>query len=294
MGTQIRSLQAKDPQVSIMNRSTVQDREPSQAMCPIWQTTMIRPGLVEAGLRREDNEPLHRESGSAKMVSRVMLQKFAKSWLAQLIVAAIAGMIVGLIAYSVSRIAGRSLFIITGGIAGLVAVLALQFYRRAAQLTEIKISVPQFSELTFVVNNDARQVAWKLFVETVTRISTQPLDDDKGFLREALTSLYSLFAMTRETLKDSRPSVPARGSQTVEHLAVTMLNRELRPFLSKWHPRLTGFEKNHPGEPESAWEDATDCRLELGQIQRLMRDYALGFARLAGVRDAESMLDQPN
>jgi hypothetical protein len=222
-----------------------------------------------------------------------MLQKFAKSLLAQVIVAAITGMIVGLIAYTISRIAGRGLFIITGGIAGLVAALALQSYRRAARLTEVKVSVPQFSELTFIVNNDARQVAWKLFVETVTRISTQPLDDDKGFLREALTSLYSLFAITRETLKDSRPSVPARGSQTVEHLAVTMLNQELRPFLSKWHPRLTAFETNHPGELESVWEDAADCRLELGRLQQLMRAYALDFARLAGVREAESMLDQP-
>ena len=29
----------------------------------------------------------------------------------------------------------------------------------------------------------------------------------------------------------------------MEHLAVTMLNWELRPFLSKWHPRLQRFEQ---------------------------------------------------
>jgi len=221
------------------------------------------------------------------------LNKFLKSRIAQLIVAVIAGVIAGLVVYAVTRITGRNLFMITGGVAGLAAVVVLQFYRRAARLTEVKVSVPQFSELTFVVNNESRQVAWKLFVETVTRISTQPLDEDQGFIREALTSLYSLFTTTRETLKDSRPSIPAPGSQTVEHLAVTMLNWELRPFLSKWHPLLRAFERAHPAEPESAWPEALACRIELGQAQQRIRRYALGFARLAGVRDAESMIAPP-
>jgi hypothetical protein len=40
------------------------------------------------------------------------------------------------------------------------------------------------------------------------RISTRPLAEEEGFIREALTSLYGLFATTRDTLKASRPSVP--------------------------------------------------------------------------------------
>jgi hypothetical protein len=230
--------------------------------------------------------------GSLKMVSQTLVSKFARSRIAQLIIAAIAGTIAGLIIFTVTRITGRNLFLITGGVAGLSAIFAMQFYRRAAHLTQVKVSIPQFSELTFVVNNDARQVAWRLFVEIVTRTSTQPLNDDEGIIREALTSLYSLFAITRETLKNSRPSIPAPGSQTVEHLAVTMLNWELRPFLSKWHPRLHVFEQAHPGGPESAWPEAAACRLELRQAQEHLRRYALGFAQLAGVRDAEAMIAQ--
>ena len=157
---------------------------------------------------------------------------------AQIAAAAVIGAIVGLVVFTIAQVTGRNLYIIIGAAAGAAAVLVLQQYWRAAQLTEVKITVPQVSELTFVVNNDARQVAWKLYIETVTRVSTQPLTDEEGFIREALTSLYGLFATTRDTLKASRPSVPVSGGQTVEHLAVTMLNHELRPFLSKWHPRL--------------------------------------------------------
>ena len=210
--------------------------------------------------------------------------------IAQIAAAAVIGAIAGLVVFTIAQVTGRNLYIIIGGVAGAAAVLVLQQYWRTAQLTEVKITVPQVSELTFVVNNDARQVAWKLYIETVTRVSTQPLSDEEGFIREALSSLYGLFATTRDTLKSSRPSVPVSGSQTVEHLAVTMLNHELRPFLSKWHPRLRDFEKTHPDDKESAWPDNMACRAELRHVQDHLVGFALGFARLAGVRDAEAAI----
>ncbi len=209
---------------------------------------------------------------------------------AQVLLAVIIGAITGLIVFSITRITGRNLFAITGGIAGAATILVLQLYWRTARLTEVKITVPQVSELTFVVNNDARQAAWKFYIETVTRVSTQPLADDEGLIREALTSLYGLFATTRDTLKASRPSVPVSGGQTVEHLAVTMLNHELRPFLSKWHPRLREFENSNPGTSESAWPDRGACRQELRNVQTNLLGFALGFARLAGVRNAEAAI----
>ena len=220
------------------------------------------------------------------------LEALKASRLVQLALAAVAGTLAGLIVFTVSRITGRNLFMLTGCVAGIIAVIVLQFYRSSAHLTEVKVTIPQFSELTFVVNNEARQVAWKLFIESVTRVATQPLDDEQGLIREALTSLYGLFATTREILKNSRPSIPVPGSQTVENLAVTMLNWELRPFLSLWHPRLRQFEQEHPNDPESTWPDAPACRAELRQTQEHIRRYALGFARLAGVRDPESMIVQ--
>jgi hypothetical protein len=197
------------------------------------------------------------------------------------------------VVFTIAQVTGRNLYIIIGGVAGATAVLVLEQYRRTAQLTEVKITVPQVSELKFVVNNDARQVAWKLYIETVTRVSTQPLTDEDGFIREALTSLYGLFATTRDTLKASRPSVTVSGGQTVEHLAVTMLNHELRPFLSKWHPRLREFEKTHPESHESAWLDNIACRGELRDVQAHLVSFALGFASLAGVRDAEAAIVVP-
>ena len=221
---------------------------------------------------------------------RVMTKSMLNKRIPQIVAAAAIGAIAGLVVFTISRITGRNLYIIIGGVGGAAALLVLQQFWRTAQLTEVKVTVPQVSELTFVVNNDARQVAWKLYVETVTRVSTQPLADEEGFIREALTSLYGLFATIRDTLKASRPSVPVSGRPTVEHLAVTMLNQQLRPFLSKWHPRLGQFETTHPDGQESAWPDNAACRKELRLVQANLVDYALGFADLAGVRDAKVMM----
>ncbi|WP_261991460.1 hypothetical protein [Streptomyces sp. OR43] len=204
--------------------------------------------------------------------------------------AAFIGALTGLAVFSLTQVTSRSLFVITGGVAGAAAVLAVQWYQRTARLTEVKVTVPQLSELTFTVNNDSRQVAWQLFVETVTRVSTQPLASDQGVIREALGSMYGLFATTRETLKASRPSAAVPSGQTVEYLAITMLNQALRPYLSHWHPRLQEFEREHPDGQESAWSQNAACRAAMREVQRDLYDYAIGFARLAGVREAEALI----
>ncbi|MEV4290918.1 TIR domain-containing protein [Nonomuraea bangladeshensis] len=188
--------------------------------------------------------------------------------------AAVAGLVAGLVIFELTRIGGRGLSVAAGAVAGMACVVVARIRNRSSPPAEVK--------LTFVVDDESRDVAWKLFVEITTRVSTQPLNDDEGLTREALSSLYGLFATVRDTLKAGRPSVPA-GGRTVEQLAITMLNQELRPFLSKWHPRLREFEQAHPDTPEPAWPGNAACRVELQQVQGRIQDYAKQFGELAGV-----------
>ncbi|MEU6272217.1 hypothetical protein ABZ871_07305 [Streptomyces populi] len=203
--------------------------------------------------------------------------------------AATGGGLAGVALFALRGVGGVYAFGSVGAALGVLLAVGADLYRRTANLTEVRITVPQLSELTFVVNDHTRAVSWQLFVESVTRISTQRLDDDEGLLREALTSLYGLFATTRDILKAARPTSHGDGI-TVEYLAVNLLNRELRPFLSKWHPRLREFENAHPELHESAWAETTECRQALSRLQDNTREYVLSFARLAGVRDPELML----
>jgi hypothetical protein len=220
-------------------------------------------------------------------MERRILKLIAQSLAVRLLLAAACGAAVGLFVYLLRGIGGYPLYLLVGVTAGVMMAGLVHLYVRSVSLTEIKVNVPQLSQLTFVVNNDAKRTAWEIFVEVSTRISTQPLGQEAGFLREALNSLYSLFGRTRELLAQAQPT-RVTGGHTVEYLALTMLNHELRPFLSTWHPRLARFEQT--GKDEADWDDNIAFRAELEQLRQHLVEFALSFARLAGVVDPQSLV----
>jgi hypothetical protein len=200
------------------------------------------------------------------------------------------GAVVGVAVYQGSRLKGQGLYVLCGTTAGGVAAIIIHAYARTIKLAEVTLSIPQFSNVKFAVTKDNKTVAWRLFVETVTRVSLQPLDRDSGNLREAMNSLYALFGVTRQVLAESQPTKSTRDTPTVEHLAITMLNRELRPFLALWHPKLKSWEREHPGQPEAAWPDDAACRSDLASMQQRLARYAIGFGELGGVVNVREIM----
>lgn len=146
---------------------------------------------------------------------------------------------------------------------------------------------------TWEPNDDERKAAWELYVELLTRISVAPLRPDEGLLREALSSLYSLFATTRQILRHYGPDVAEPkpdGQYSFGFLAVTMLNYGLRPVLARWHPALEDWEAARPpdrsrAEHERAWEHASDLRAVLNTTRDALTQYARLMADACGVPD---------
>lgn len=218
------------------------------------------------------------------------MRTIARTLPMRFLLSGVGGALTGLLTYVLSTIQGYPLFIVVGLIGGISIFLLSYFYSRNVSLTEVVVTVPQVSQLTFMVNNTSRQTAWEIFIEVATRVSTQPLGREDGFLREALDSLYQLFGQTRSLLKNTQPSKVSHEN-SVEYLALTMLNRELRPFLSRWHPRLSRFEQD-TAEGESEWSDGALFREELEGLRVQLLEFAFAFARLAGVPDPRSLLDE--
>jgi hypothetical protein len=132
-----------------------------------------------------------------------------------------------------------------------------------------------------------KTVAWELYVELASRVSMQPLDLDDGLLREALGSLHALFATTRQILRVAGPGAGA-ATGSVGAIALSVLNRALRPFLTKWHPRLAAWEFTRrpdvaPLDHERAWEQSVQLRGELERVRCGLIQYARGLAEVAGV-----------
>ncbi len=158
---------------------------------------------------------------------------------------------------------------------------------------KVNVSVPGFGSVegTWEPDERERDAAWELYVELVTRISVAELTASEGSLREALTSLYSLFETTREILRKYGPAVgrPSRGSDvSFGSIAVTVLNYVLRPVLAKWHTLLLDYESgrgaaNSPIIYESEWSKASELRQVLNGVRLQLIEYSVLLAEVARV-----------
>lgn len=139
-------------------------------------------------------------------------------------------------------------------------------------LSKLKINV-KFLEAEFDPRDPDREAAWELYIELLTRVTTQYLPPEQGDEKAALDSVYAIFPLTREILK-------RRGSGCGEFakLAIPVLNQIIRPFTAKWH-RLS---------ISGAFSDATKCaefRGELTALQPYLRSYTKALGSMAAVED---------
>ena len=143
-------------------------------------------------------------------------------------------------------------------------------------------------QIEFEANEQEQRAAWSLYVELQTRIAVQSLDPDTGLLREALSSLYLIFELTRKILKEAGPQV-AHGEKSFGPVAIAVLNEGLRPFTAYWHPRLLAYEQNRADVDalahEKMWIDYDRMRNELTILQQQMQVYVDVLAQISGAKD---------
>lgn len=143
---------------------------------------------------------------------------------------------------------------------------------------ELNLKIPWIGGIKLVPDEAQWRAAWELYVELRTRISTVEMADDEGLDREALVSLYELFQTTRATLKQHGPAVGAR-EDSVGGIALTVLDKGLRPFLTEWHPLLETWEAERPDgisrkAHEMSWDQHPRFRQALRDLQIELNLYA--------------------
>ena len=126
-----------------------------------------------------------------------------------------------------------------------------------------------------------KDAAWDLYVEMVTRITTQSLPDDAGVEQTALDSVYSLFNLTRQILKEH-----GRLCRQFPRIAVIVLNQVVRPFTAKWHRMSVSGAFAEPAYREEFRED-------LRILQRSLRNYTRLLADVAGIEDLTNIAELP-
>ena len=115
-----------------------------------------------------------------------------------------------------------------------------------------------------------KALAWDIYVELVTRIATQKLEDGTGINGSAIDSIVNLFGHTREAMKKHG----CRSSNTAT-LIVGYLNTYIRPQTSKWHRDRQRWNSIENGELEiDDKKEEQVFRTELKETQRRLTQLA--------------------
>lgn len=135
-----------------------------------------------------------------------------------------------------------------------------------------------------------KKAAWEMYVELVTRISVVKLEYDEGLLREALSSLHTLFSTTRNILREYGPTVAipkGKDNLSFGYISIVILNTLIRPVLSKWHPLLLDYESNRgnisPLEHERNWDKHDELREVLEEVRIKLIEYANLLSEVSNV-----------
>ena len=143
------------------------------------------------------------------------------------------------------------------------------------KLESINLTVG-FASIEFAPTEDDQVAAWDMYVELVTRTTTQPLQPETGDEKKALESVYSLFETTRNILKEK-----GRKADQFTKIAIIVLNQIVRPFTAIWHKK----------ELDGAFNDLDECRRfreDLKKIQKELRAYT---GLLASIADVENLTE---
>ena len=130
-----------------------------------------------------------------------------------------------------------------------------------------------FAELEFAPSPEDETAAWEMYVELITRVTTQKLFEDSGDEATALESVYKIFAITRDILK-----IHGRKCNAFTKVAIIVLNQIIRPFTAKWHKRNIDGTLN-------TQEGKNSFRCELEFLQADLHKYSRMLAEMAKVED---------
>lgn len=143
-------------------------------------------------------------------------------------------------------------------------------------ITGLKIKTP-ILEMDWAPQEADKDAAWDMYIELLTRITTQALPNDDGIEQTALESIYTVFGITREIIKTH-----GRNCEGFARIAIVILNQVIRPFTAKWHKLST----------EGAFDNKEKCvlfRSELSELQTKLTNYCKMLAEISGVEDLTKM-----
>lgn len=120
-------------------------------------------------------------------------------------------------------------------------------------------------------NYTDRQVAYAIWVELSTRKIGLEIDFENDVIAEIYDSWYNYFSVTRELIKGiSVSQVQNTSTRAIINLSVDVLNKGLRPHLTRWQAR---FRRWYERELSRYERSPDDNAIDLQEIQKSFPEY---------------------
>jgi hypothetical protein len=146
-------------------------------------------------------------------------------------------------------------------------------------ITGLKVKTP-ILEMEWSPEDADKDAAWDMYIELLTRITTQPLPDIDGVEKTALESIYAMFDITRNIIKEN-----GRKCEKFARIAIIILNQVIRPFTAKWHKLSECGSFSKP-------DQCALFRSELKELQLKLINYSKLLSQISDVEDLTQMEDK--
>ncbi len=155
---------------------------------------------------------------------------------------------------------------------GLPMVLIYLNHRRRGQSTSVSVGIPfGLGSTTYDTTPADRIVAWKLYVQLVTRKAALPFDSDADLVVDVFDSLFELFPISRTLLSDLPPRHYERDGG-VASLVIRVLNDGLRPSLTRWQSGFRQWWTEALEQESNKGTRPQDIQRQFPQYDELVKD----------------------
>lgn len=100
------------------------------------------------------------------------------------------------------------------------------------------------STIKLKINQKDKEIAYKLWIELSTRKIGIPIDIENDVIIELYDSWYEFFKLSRETLKEFPISKLNEKDNDIIRINIDVLNKSLRPHLTKWQAKYRHWYYN--------------------------------------------------
>ena len=149
---------------------------------------------------------------------------------------------------------------------------------KIAKTNKLSINAPfGLGQIEFereTLSNKELDIAWKIYVQLATRKAALEIDENEDSIEDIYNSWYELFTTTREYLTEM-PAVELRGNanaQKIVNLAIDVLNKGLRPHLTKWQKKYKKWYNQTSNTHEYKDKDPQDIQRHFPEFDDLVKD----------------------